>query len=476
MSLNLRIHDDLSSLEGCEAWLFIGRHQRLLADDVRALLPAGVSPTVWTAVVGPTALPHDGRATTTFLDGPVNRLIAGVLPDYVSRHNTPTRSWCLPTLMSSIPAVARTAVVVAADDPAHLPALAAGIARAVPTYHANPSATERSIEVVFLGCADATALRIVADAVRRAANLVDLPPAELGPTAFVDACLAVAQRTGAHVTTIIGPRLHEQGLGGLWGVGRAATQPPALVVLDHVPTDPEGHDAWVGKGITYDTGGLSIKAKTSMPGMKTDMAGAAAVLCAFEAAVRLGSRRRITAVLCVAENAVGPDATRPDDILRLYSGRSCEVNNTDAEGRLVLADGLAWVRKHRSPGRIIDLATLTGAAAMATGVRIAALVSNDADLEAHLVDVGRRTGDLTFPLPFVPEFFRREFQSKVADFKNSVKDRNNAQSSCAAEFLHLNLPDDTVPWAHVDMAAPAHASDRGTGYGVALLLGAAGLI
>jgi probable aminopeptidase NPEPL1 len=475
MSIDLLFHDHLSSLAGCEAWMFIGRHHRLLADDVRALLPDGVSPGMWTAMVGNTALPHDGRVTSTFVDG-LARVLCGVLPDYVSRHNTPTRSWCLPTLLSAVPVVPRTAVVVAADDLAHLPAIVAGIARAVPTYHANTTNLPRAIEVVCIGCADASALRVLAEAVRRAAYLVDLPPSELGPTAFVDACLEVAQRTGAHVTTIVGPRLHEQGLGGLWGVGRAATQPPALVVLDHAPADADGHDAWVGKGITYDTGGLSIKAKTSMPGMKTDMAGAAAVLCAFEAAVRLGTRRRITAVLCVAENAVGPDATRPDDILRLYSGRTCEVNNTDAEGRLVLADGLAWVRKHRSPARIIDLATLTGAAAMATGVRIAALVSNDADLEGHLVDVGRRTGDLTFPLPFVPEFFRREFHSKVADFKNSVKDRNNAQSSCAAEFLHLNLPDDTVPWAHVDMAAPAHAGDRGTGYGVALLLGAIGAI
>ena len=213
-----------------------------------------------------------------------------------------------------------------------------------------------------------------------------------------------------------------------------------------------------------------------MPGMKMDMAGAAAVLAAFEAAVQLGLDKRLTAILCIAENAVGPNATRPDDILTMYSGKTVEVNNTDAEGRLVLADGVAWASKHRSPDIIVDMATLTGAQAAATGKRHAALYCNDDALEQEAVEAGRRSGDLAHPLPYCPEFFRKEFNSLVADMKNSVKDRGNAQSSCAGQFVGNHLDKYTGKWLHIDMAAPAKRNGRGTGYGVGLLLALAGLV
>ena len=267
--------------------------------------------------------------------------------------------------------------------------------------------------------------------------------------------------------------LREHGLLGIHSVGRAAVQEPALVVLDHVPPGATDGVAWVGKGIVYDTGGLSIKSKTGMPGMKSDMAGAAAVLAAFEAAARLGYPRRLTAALCIAENAVGPDAVRPDDIIPMFSGRSVEVNNTDAEGRLVVSDGIAWVARHRDPRHIVDLATLTGAQSVATGKRHAALYCNDDDLEQLAIRAGRSTGDLVHPLPYCPEFYRREFSSTVADMRNSVKDRNNAQSSCAGQFIgnHLAAAGFDRPWLHVDMAGPAVSAHRATGFGVALLLG-----
>jgi probable aminopeptidase NPEPL1 len=209
------------------------------------------------------------------------------------------------------------------------------------------------------------------------------------------------------------------------------------------------------------------------------MAGAAAALAAFRAAVRIGIRERLVVALAIAENAVGPRALRPDDILTLYSGKTVEVNNPDAEGRLVLADALCWVAKHHHPDVLVDLATLTGAQSIATGKRHAALYCSEEELERKAVEAGRSSGDLVHPLPFAPELFRREFSSPVADMRNSVKDRNNAQPSCAAQFIHNHLTAAGYegPWLHVDMAAPAvHSNGRGTGFGVGLLLVLAGLV
>ncbi len=204
--------------------------------------------------------------------------------------------------------------------------------------------------------------------------------------------------------------------------------------------------------------------------MKRDMAGAAAVLGAFQAAVRMRLPIQLHAILCLAENSVGPESTRPDDILTMYSGRTVEVNNTDAEGRLVLADGVAYAAREVGPDVIVDLATLTGAQLMATGRRHAGIVSNDEELERAAVESGRASGDLCHALPWAPELFRAEFKSKLADMKNSVKDRMNAQSSCAAWFVASHLKDYEGQWLHVDMAGPASADGVATGYGVSLLL------
>ncbi len=150
-------------------------------------------------------------------------------------------------------------------------------------------------------------------------------------------------------------------------MGKAAIHQPALAVLSHTPAGATETIAWVGKGIVYDTGGLSIKGKTAMPGMKRDCGGAAGILGAFYAAVKQGFSQNLHAIFCLAENAVGPKATRPDDIHRLYSGRTVEINNTDAEGRLVLADGVAFANKDLKADIIVDMCTLTGAQGIATG-------------------------------------------------------------------------------------------------------------
>eukprot|EP00747_Dinoflagellata_sp_TGD_P209243 gnl/TRDRNA2_/TRDRNA2_82642_c0_seq2.p1 gnl/TRDRNA2_/TRDRNA2_82642_c0~~gnl/TRDRNA2_/TRDRNA2_82642_c0_seq2.p1 ORF type:complete len:227 (+),score=53.49 gnl/TRDRNA2_/TRDRNA2_82642_c0_seq2:93-773(+) len=217
-----------------------------------------------------------------------------------------------------------------------------------------------------------------------------------------------------------------------------------------------------------------------MPGMKADCGGAAAVLAAFEAAVKIGTGgTALHLVLCLAENAIGPNSFRNDDIITFLSGKTAEINNCDAEGRLVLADGVAHATAlpprlpgaDRQPDLVIDMATLTGAQLVATGKRHAGIVANSDAVEEAAVSAGRRSGDLVHPLPYCPEFYRAEFKSKVADMKNSVKDRSNAQSSCAATFISENLhPDYKGGWLHVDLAGPAFIDDRGTGYGVALAL------
>jgi len=240
----------------------------------------------------------------------------------------------------------------------------------------------------------------------------------------------------------------------------------------------------VGKGIVYDTGGLSLKTKDGMPGMKADMGGAAACLAAFEAAVQIGvgDGRGVHLILCLAENAIGPGAVRNDDVICGLSGLTVEINNSDAEGRLVLADGVAHATAlpprlpglpaDAQPDLIIDMATLTGAQLIATGKRHAGVVANTEAVEARAVAAGLSSGDTVHPLPFVPEFYQPEFKSEVADMRNSVKDRSNAQASCAANFVFEHLhPAYKGGWLHVDMAGPAFIDGRGTGYGVGLALG-----
>merc|ERR1712165_102777 len=269
---------------------------------------------------------------------------------------------------------------------------------------------------------------------------------------------------------IQGEDLANQGFGGIYGVGKAAIHAPALVVLSHTPKDAQKTVAWVGKGIVYDTGGLSIKGKTQMPGMKRDCGGAAGILGAFYAAVKQGFSQNLHAIFCLAENAVGDRATRPDDIHTLYSGKTVEINNTDAEGRLVVSDGVFYARKDLKANIIVDMCTLTGAQGISTGKYHAAHLTNSEEWEGKASVAGRKSGDLTFPLVYCPEFHYPEFNSAVADMKNSVANRDNAQSSCAGLFINAHLGFDYPGvWLHIDMASPSHVGERASGYGVALL-------
>ena len=194
------------------------------------------------------------------------------------------------------------------------------------------------------------------------------------------------------------------------------------------------------------------------------------MLGAFAVLARHKVPGRLSLLLCLAENAIGPHAYKPDDVLTLHSGKTVEINNTDAEGRLLLADGCSYAARVLGADVVLDAATLTGAQGVATGDLHAAVVSNDEAVEAALLAAGRASGDLCWPLPFAPEFYRSEFQSPIADMRNSVKNRNNAQASCAGEFVHWHLDGTNARWGHVDLAFPAFRGDRGTGFGVALFV------
>lgn len=475
MKTEIQFNTPEGALKGATGLLILGTPENLKADVVTACIPESARP-AWAAMIAD-AKPGDmGITRNLYTDGDVRQIGAGILPTRASRHNCPTRPDAISAIVRrATPSGENIAILVAVGTADEAIAAACAVGRALPAYTRKTSKASRRRRIIQVGViptdggtVDLDEVTAVAEGVRFAARLVDAPTSELDTEAFVDVARETAARVGGEVTVIEGIALGQGGFGGLWGVGKAATKGPALVMMSR---PGEGRRiTLIGKGIVYDTGGLSIKGKTNMPGMKADMGGAAAVLGAFAALCRTNTHHHIDALLCIAENSVGPDSTRPDDILTMYSGRTVEVNNTDAEGRLVLADGMAYAVKHLNPEIIIDLATLTGAQLVATGRRHAACYCNDDGLERTAVEAGRRSGDLVHPLPYVPEFFRREFKSPFADMKNSVKDRMNASSACAGQFIGEHMGDYAGKWLHLDIAGPAGEGEYGTGYGVALLV------
>eukprot|EP00286_Rhodomonas_abbreviata_P011955 CAMPEP_0181328928 /NCGR_PEP_ID=MMETSP1101-20121128/23017_1 /TAXON_ID=46948 /ORGANISM="Rhodomonas abbreviata, Strain Caron Lab Isolate" /LENGTH=519 /DNA_ID=CAMNT_0023437929 /DNA_START=281 /DNA_END=1841 /DNA_ORIENTATION=+ len=435
----------------------------------------------------------NGASTSTWLPGtgggPATRLVLAVLPDKVSRHNSPICSHSITSLIQKeAGGKGDVRVLAAIDEESAVGPVACAVAKAFPLFNGKSKAegedeeAERTIRTSFVkadGSEVTEELRLAGaraamGGVRRAANIADTPPEEMTAEALVQQATDVAKALGVKATVIRGPELDAKGYGGIWGVGKAAESPPGLVILSYEPegaTDATETVCLVGKGIMYDTGGLSLKISGAMCGMKHDNGGAAGLLGAFEAAVSLKAEQRLHLLLCIAENAIGPKAMRNDDILKCYSGKTVEINNTDAEGRLVLADGVAHATKHLSPNLVVDMATLTGAQMISTGKKHAAILANQEDVELRAVRAGRHSGDLAHPLVYAPELFKDEFKSKVADMKNSVKDRMNAQSSCAGTFIEQHLAKDyTGGWLHVDMAGPSTADERGTGYGVGFIL------
>jgi len=463
------------------------KHLSLLSWDlISCKLQPRVTSELWSGAVS-SLNPSPTDSVSLYL----NMATVAALPTKVSRHNTNSRAHSITKLVKthSVGSTESVVIVCERDD---MYASGCAVARAFSLYNKKtaceaPQATPRparefevnvefiivdgsSCEAGSLTAADIKALETSCAAIQMAARIVDTPCNEMNTSAFVEEARAVGAELGSVVTVIEGEELNKRGFGGIYGVGKAAAHPPALVVLSHTPAGSTRTVSWVGKGIVYDTGGLSIKGKTAMPGMKRDCGGAAAILAAFKLAVENGFTDSLHAVLCLAENSVGPLATRPDDIHTMYSGKTVEINNTDAEGRLVLADGVAYAAKDLKSDVILDMATLTGAQGISTGRYHACHLTNSESWESAASTAGRSSGDLTFPAVFCPELQFPEFTSAVADMKNSVADRNNGQVSCAGLFIMANLGFEFPGiWLHVDMAAPVHAGERATGYGVALL-------
>ncbi|MFK7740320.1 MAG: leucyl aminopeptidase family protein [Planctomycetota bacterium] len=421
-----------------------------------------------------------GTSTSRSPDGDC-RITVGSLVDDVSRHSTASRAESIRKLTAASGiggggSDLRRTVLVVLDDDSHQLAACNAIARALPDFTLRSRAKARgSLDILCVRSdgsvvrADAGTKSVVGHA-QEAMRFVDAPPTDLDPTAFAREAKKLLRKVkGVRVQEIVGDALLQKKLGGIHAVGRCAKSAPRMLIATANPTKKGKHIALVGKGITYDTGGLHLKGRGAMETMKADMGGGAAVLGAFLALAQHHKKHKITLLLCLAENAIGPIAYKPDDVLTMHSGKTVEINNTDAEGRLLLADGCSYAARNLGCDVILDAATLTGAQGVATGVHFASVISNDQAVEDALCDAGRSSGDLCWPLPFAPEFYRSEFHSPIADMRNSVKSRSNAQVSCAAEFVHWHLAGTKASWGHIDLAYPAFRGNRGTGFGVALL-------
>ena len=292
----------------------------------------------------------------------------------------------------------------------------------------------------------------VASAVNFARDLVNTPPNDLYPETFAEEIIARAKRSRVKVSVTDDQTLRQRGYGGIIGVGQGSARPPRLVTMTYKPSRETAHIAFVGKGITFDSGGLSIKPSNAMVTMKCDMSGAAAVAAATFAIAELGLPVRVTAYACLAENMPSGDATRPGDILTMYGGKTVEVLNTDAEGRLVLADGLTTAAAQK-PDLIVDVATLTGACVVALGDRISGVFSNDEQMHADVPRIADEAGELMWPLPIPEEMHEKVRTTKIADLSQHNPDKWGG-ALYAAAFLREFVPDGT-PWVHLDIAGPA---------------------
>jgi leucyl aminopeptidase len=294
----------------------------------------------------------------------------------------------------------------------------------------------------------------VADAVAATRDLVNTPPQAKRPPALAERIGELAKGAGIKVKVLDEKALAKGGFGGILGVGQGSAEPPRLVELTYDPSRAKGHVALIGKGITFDTGGISLKPSNSMMTMKSDMAGAASVVGTMLAAAALGLKVKITGLCALAENMPSGTATRVSDVLTHRGGTTVEVMNTDAEGRLVLADALAYAAES-TPDAMIDIATLTGAQVIALGGKVSGLMGTDDALVEELLAAAKEAGEGLWELPLVAEY-RDHLKSGVADMKNIGKP-GEAGTIVAALFLKEFTAG--LPWAHLDIAGPAFTEE-----------------
>jgi leucyl aminopeptidase len=314
---------------------------------------------------------------------------------------------------------------------------------------------------------------VLSEIVCWARDLENEPGGSLTPTKLGQIAEKAGKESGFEVTVWDEKEIRKEKLGGLLGVNRGSTQAPRFLQLRYEPDKPRATIALVGKGITFDSGGLSLKPAEAMVGMKGDMGGAAAVLGTFRAIAELGVKVRVLGFLPITDNMTGGDATRVGDVLTIRNGKTVEVLNTDAEGRLILADALSLATE-AAPDAIVDLATLTGACMVALGDRIAGLMGNHQGWLDQVHGAAAAVGEPTWQLP-MPAYLRKKLESEIADLKNITNTRYGG-ASAAGLFLQ-DFVGEGIPWTHMDIAGPADASEidgeivkGGTGFGVRTLV------
>lgn len=311
--------------------------------------------------------------------------------------------------------------------------------------------------------------RINAEAVMFARDLVNTPARDKSPEEIARLATEMAGPLGLRVVEHDREALEQGGFGGVLGVAAGSGRPPRLLEIWHEPEGAEAFAVLAGKGITFDSGGLSLKPASGMETMKTDMSGAAAVLGAMQIIARRGIGTKVLGLIPLTDNMPGPLATKPGDVLTTRNGKTIEVLNTDAEGRLVLADALALGVEH-DPDVIVDIATLTGACMVALGLGIAGAMGTSDELVRRIVELGAPLGERFWHLP-LPEDYRKQVESPIADMKNI----GGKWAGALTAGLILSEFAGDVPWAHLDIAGPRTADEEhyrsqgATGFGALTL-------
>jgi leucyl aminopeptidase len=375
------------------------------------------------------------------------------------------------------------AVSLGTTDPDQLAAVAEGALLGSYLYQPISAAPGNDGKIAAITVVHANAVKeaaitsaatTIVQAVVTVREWVNLPANLLYPESFAEQARTLVRDSKIAVDVLDETALSRGGYGGLLAVGGGSSRPPRLVRLSYSPRGAKFHLALVGKGITFDTGGLNLKPAEGMYTMKCDMAGAAAVLAAAHAIADLGLKIKVTAYGALAENMPSGSAYRPSDVLTIYGGKTIENGNSDAEGRLVMADALARASEDH-PDLIVDVATLTGACVVALGERTAGLMATDDQTADLVLDAADAAGEEVWQLP-IPREIRSKLDSKVADLRSTAGDRW-AGALVAAAFLREFVADGT-PWAHLDIAGPAffdgkpygYVAPGGTGVGVRTLI------
>ena len=373
--------------------------------------------------------------------------------------------------LRSLAGSASVAIVVTAPDGPRVEAMAEGALLGNYAFHAFRGASAASQptpvqRILITGdpkdkdqAAALARAEIIAEAVNYARDLVNTPPSALPPEEIAQQAIEAVRKLPVGVEVWDEESLARDEFGGILAVGQGSANPPRLIRMEYAPKGAKRSIALIGKGVTFDSGGLSLKPPKAMETMKCDMSGAAAVIAAMAAIARLKPKVRVVGWIPTVENMPGGRAQRPGDVITIHGGRTVEVLNTDAEGRLILADAIV-AASQEGPDLIIDAATLTGAAVVALGDRTSGIMANDDDLRVAVYETSKRAGETMWHMP-IPEESRGTLDSPIADIKN-IGDSKGGMLSAAA-FLREFVPEGQ-PWAHLDIAGPAFNEGGPYGY------------